>query len=242
MLVEDRPGRLAVDAPVVEPFRQADEVAREPVASDVRDLPDPVGRELVAQRLVERPPVARAARIVLAVRADEEERMFDRRACEEVEPAEVLVGLELGPRNGGLARPRGGRERDELGPPSAIGAPHEQEPAVRHRAHLVEQVLLDLVGEAASGERVPGPEPAVLDQEPVVDSAGGRGERLVVLAREIRAEGRTRLRQSASCVTRQMTWPVVTGWPGSTESSETVPARGDVISFSIFIASTTQTT
>ena len=39
-----------------------------------------------------------------------------------------------------------------------------------------------------------------------------------------------------------MTWPVETGWPGSTESSETVPARGAVISFSIFIASTTQTT
>ena len=55
-------------------------------------------------------------------------------------------------------------------------------------------------------------------------------------------KGAARLRQSASCVTRQMTWPVVTGWPGSTESSETVPARGDVISFSIFIASTTQTT
>jgi hypothetical protein len=44
---------------------------------------------------------------------------------------------------------------------------------VRHRAHLVEQVLFDLVGEAASCERVPG-EPAVLDQEPVVDSTGSR--------------------------------------------------------------------
>ena len=52
------------------------------------------------RRLVERPSEARAARIVLAVRADEEERVFDRRACKEVEPAEVLVGLELGPRNG----------------------------------------------------------------------------------------------------------------------------------------------
>src|SRR5262245_15898750 len=99
-----------------------------------------------------------------------------------------------------------------------------------------------LVGKPASRHCVPGPEPAVLDQEPVVDPAGGRGERLVVLARKIRAEVCVGLRQPPSCVTRQMTWPLLTGCPGSTESSETVPARGDVISFSIFIASTTQTT
>ena len=39
-----------------------------------------------------------------------------------------------------------------------------------------------------------------------------------------------------------MTWPVVTAWPGATDSSVTVPARGAVISFSIFIAATTQIT
>ena len=39
-----------------------------------------------------------------------------------------------------------------------------------------------------------------------------------------------------------MTWPVVTCWPAATESSPTVPARGARTSFSIFIASTMQTT
>ena len=78
VLVEHRPGRLAVDASVVEALRQADEVAGEAVAADVRALPDPVGLDLVAQRLVERPPVPRAARVVLAVGADEEERMARR--------------------------------------------------------------------------------------------------------------------------------------------------------------------
>ena len=87
--------------------------------------------------------------------------------------------------------------------PPAVRSPDEEQPAVRHRRDLLAQVLLDLVGEAAAGERVARPEAAVLDEEPVVDPAGGRGERLVVLAREVRAEG-PRLRQSASWVTRQI--------------------------------------
>ena len=53
---------------------------------------------------------------------------------------------------------------------------------MRDRGHLVAEVLLDLVREPASGQGVAGPEPSVLDQEPVVDPAGGRGQRLVVLA------------------------------------------------------------
>ena len=69
--------------------------------------------------------------------------------------------------------------------------------------------LLHLVGEAAAGECVARPEPSILDEEPVIDSARGRGEGLVVLARDVRAEG-PRLRQPASWVTRQITWPVVT--------------------------------
>ena len=67
----------------------------------------------VPQRLVERTPVPRAAGIVLAVRADEEERIADRSSCEEVEPTEVVVRLELGSCDGRLARSRGDREGDE---------------------------------------------------------------------------------------------------------------------------------
>ena len=44
------------------------------------------------------------------------------------------------------------------------------------------EVLLHLVREPASRQRIAGPEPPVLDQEPVVDPTRGRGQRLVVLA------------------------------------------------------------
>ena len=93
--------------------------------------------------------------------------------------------------------------------PPAVRSPDEQQPPVRYRRNLLAEMLLHLVGEAAAGECVAGPEPSILDEEPVVDSARGRGERLVVLAREVRAEG-PRLRQPASWVTTQITWPVVT--------------------------------
>ena len=51
MLVEDGAGGPPVDAPVVEPLRQADEVPREAIAADVRHLPGPVRVELISQRL-----------------------------------------------------------------------------------------------------------------------------------------------------------------------------------------------
>src|SRR5256885_668832 len=102
------------------------------------------------------------------------------------------------------------------------------------------EVCFHLIREAASGKRVVGPEVVILDQEPVVDFACGRGERLIVVARKVRTE--RPIVQSASWTTRQMTWPVVIGWLGSTESSETVLFCDAVISFFIFIASTTQTT
>ena len=44
----------------------------------------------------------------------------------------------------------------------------------------------------------------------------------------------------SSGATTQITWPVLTGSPGATDSSVTTPARCAVISFSIFIASTMQ--
>ena len=62
-------------------MRKADEVAGEAIAADVRGLPDPVGLELVGERVVERAAVARAAGVVLAVRADQQERVLDGLAC-----------------------------------------------------------------------------------------------------------------------------------------------------------------
>src|SRR2546428_7360922 len=99
VLVEQEPRVLAADAPEPQALGQADEIAREPVAADVRALPEPARLGLVAQRREQGAAVARAAPVVLAVRADEEERVVDRLACGvevEVEVEEVLIAAELG--------------------------------------------------------------------------------------------------------------------------------------------------
>src|SRR5262245_17750160 len=96
-LVQDRRCTGAVEPAVVEPVWQADEVAREPISTDVRRLPQPVGVDLVRQRVVERPAVARAAGIVLAVRAYQQQRVVDElpRSTREIDTCEVLVVLEV---------------------------------------------------------------------------------------------------------------------------------------------------
>jgi hypothetical protein len=204
VLVEDRARCFAVDPAVVEALRQADEVPCETVAADVRRLPGPLRLQLVTQRLVEGAAIPCAAGIVLAVRADEEERMVDFGAGSQVDAAEVFVALELGAGDLDLAGSRGGGEGEEPRSASPVRPPDEEQAAVRHGRDLLAQVLLDLVGEPAAGERVARPQAAVLDEKPVVDPAGGRGERLGVLAREVRAEG-PRLGQPSSCMTRQIT-------------------------------------
>src|SRR4051812_2325557 len=120
-----------------------------------------------------------------------------RRSCEQIELSEIVVRLELGAGDLRVAGLRGRGERDEVGTTPAIRAPDEKEPSMVRCRDLVSEVSLDLVGEAAPGNGVSRPQAPVLDQEPVVDSAGGRAERLIVLAREVRAE-RPRLAQSAS--------------------------------------------
>ena len=53
---------------------EADEIGREPVAADVRRLPDALAR-LRTQRLIKSVAEFRAALVALAVRADEIERL-----------------------------------------------------------------------------------------------------------------------------------------------------------------------
>lgn len=189
VLVEDAWGLVPGDASEVEALGETDEVAREPVAAEMARLPDPALVQFVAQRLVQRPSVARAAGVVLAVGADDQERMVDgRRVVQEVKPAEVVVAFELDPDQTLLSLARAGCERGKLGAPAAIWTADEQQPAVRNGAHLPAQRVLDLVREAAAGESVVAPDPAVLDEEPVVDPAGGGVERLGVVARDVGAK------------------------------------------------------
>jgi hypothetical protein len=157
----------------------------------VRRLPEPFRIELVAERVVERPPVAGAARVVLAVRADEEEWVPDAGAClgvEQVEAAQVLVRLELESTQSLAPFARVGHVRDEPLSAAAVGAAHEEHATAAGGLLLLAQVRLDLIGEAAAGNRVARPEPSVLDEEPAVDAACGGGQRLAVLARQVGAE------------------------------------------------------
>ena len=241
MLVEHRAGRLAVDPAVVEPLGEAHRgsprTGRRRCATTARPTPARA-RHAAPRRAGGRSARStdRACRGCRRGRADGRPRRrpssTPRRSSyvsNSVRVTRVSPGLEAAVK----ARSRGCR--------LPVRSPDEQQAPVRDRRDLLAQVLLHLVGETAAGERVARPEAAVLDEEPVVDPARGCGERLVVLAREVRAEG-PRLRQPSSCVTRQITWPGRHRLARLDGEAGDGAARGEVISFSIFIASTTQTT
>src|SRR5581483_1856626 len=75
----------------------------------------------------------------------------------------------------------------EAGATPAPGPADEQELRVRPCRNLLAQVRLDPVGEAASANGLVTPEAAVFDEQPVVDPARGRGERLGMLDRDLGA-------------------------------------------------------
>src|SRR5688500_7096425 len=74
--IQERPHVLVADPPEVETLREADDVAGEAIAADVRGLPDPRRLRLGTQALVELMAVLRAAPVTLSVRTDDEERML----------------------------------------------------------------------------------------------------------------------------------------------------------------------
>jgi hypothetical protein len=122
------------------------------------------------------------------VRAHDQQRAADgspdggtalRRACE-VDAVEVVLVLDL-ERQKALCT--GSRRRDEHVPAAlrpAVGTPYEEESRGAEHVKLLAQVLLQPRREQAVAERVAPPRAAVLDQEPVVDAARGRRERLSV--------------------------------------------------------------
>lgn len=186
VLVEDPDRVLALDPAVVDAVREADEVAGEAIAADVRALPDGFLLELLRERFEQRPTVARAARVVLAVGADEKERLLDPLPRgREVEPPQVVVGLEGGAAQLLLTLARRRGVRAQLLAAAAVRPADEGETRVLPRTQLLAERVLGLVGEPARAKRVRPPEAAVLDQQPMVDAARGRGERLVVLQRDV---------------------------------------------------------
>jgi hypothetical protein len=118
---------------------------------------------------------------VLAVRADEEERVIDRRARSvELEADQIVVPFELEPPESALAPRAAGDEDNEPVPAASLGSTDEEDPRVRQPRALRAQVRLQLLAQRRRVDGVVCPEPAVLDQDPGVDAAGGRAERLRV--------------------------------------------------------------
>ena len=120
----DRPARLAVDPPVVEPSGRQTRLPANRSPPMCVDLPDPVGRR--ARRAAPRRAAGRSARSTgRACRACRRGRAGGRAGlpARRSMPAQVLVRLELGPRRRSLdpvaRRPR---TRASSGPASAIRA------------------------------------------------------------------------------------------------------------------------
>ena len=191
--LDHRPGVSRLDAAVVDAVGERDEVAGEAVAADVSRLPCPPVLDLLADRLVERPAVPGAATVVLPVRADEKEGVLDRRACRfEVEPDQVVVTLELEPAQVAPVLRRPGHEREQPVLAATLGPADEEDARVRQPCALGPQVGLQLRAQRRAVDGVVRPEPAILEQDPRVDAARGRCERLCVGPRRLRTERPTR--------------------------------------------------
>jgi hypothetical protein len=116
---------------------------------------------------------------VLAVRANEKERMPDRRPRRrEIEPDQIVVPVELEAAQ--LAAFSGGpREKGEQTVPAAPLAPaNEEDACVRQSAALGAEERLQLLAQRRTVDRVVRPDAAVLEQDPGVDAAGCRSDRL----------------------------------------------------------------
>ncbi|MBA2299003.1 MAG: hypothetical protein H0W14_13325, partial [Actinobacteria bacterium] len=150
---------------------------------------DPPLVDLLAHDVVKRSSVLRAAAVVLAMRADEEERMVDRLAgsCE-LELEQVVVAFELEPPQLRLGLGRARDEGDESVPAAALGAADEEDAALGEPRSLLAEVGLQLARERRADNRVVGPETAVLDQDPRIDAARRGCERLGVGERDLGTE------------------------------------------------------
>src|SRR5262249_51245534 len=155
VLVEHLPRVSGTDAPEVEPLRQAHEVAGEAITPDVAALPHPIVLDLLAEGVVEHAPEPGAATVVLAVRADEQERMFERLArAREGELEHVLGLLELGAEELAVPLGRAAPEDPQSGRGATLATPNEEQLREPPRSGLRAEVGLDRLAERARPERL----------------------------------------------------------------------------------------
>ena len=236
VVVEDVSDVVAIDAPVVDAMGERDEIPgetgrrRRGCACHAEDssscslIPSHSGRPYLA------------ATVVLPVRADGEERLVQRLGCfEQVDPAQLLVFLELEAGKSFVPGSRVGHERRDAFVMAPVG--RRMRVACADGPRRAREAARDLVGEPAAGK-------ASWLQRACTRRNGQWSMRLAVApsgSSFSRAISRSRtVAPRYSLWTTQITWPVFTACPASTESSVTRPARCAVISFSIFILATTQ--
>ena len=182
------------------------------------------------EHVVQRPAELRAAAVVLAVRADEEERVVDR-----------LAGRRRGRARAGRrsARARGGEARRSVRveratkaarPSCAPLAPADEEDArVRERGAAPRRSAFNSLREVDAVDGFVGPDAAVLDQDPAVDAARRRPERLRCSRLRSRAEG-LRRRQASSATNGRSPGRSLRR-PGATVISDDGrrPVRGELV-------------
>ena len=93
---------------------------------------------------------------------------------------QVVVPLELEPADGARALRGAGDEREQPVPAAPLGSTDEENPSVRQPLALGSQMRFQLLAQRRPVDGVVCPEPAVLDQDPGVDAARRRRERLGV--------------------------------------------------------------
>ena len=172
---------LRLDPSEVQPVRERDEVAGEPVPADVRALPDGLatGR---GGGFGERPAPLGAAGISTAVGADDEQRCSrpiarERRPLTRVQGGGVLDPIEDRGPEPCLAGVHG--EADQRVVPvlrEAVGLPDQQHTGAGP-AFEAPELPAQPRRQPGVEEPVAAPRPRVLDQHPVTDRGGRPGER-----------------------------------------------------------------
>jgi hypothetical protein len=206
-------GALGVEPAEVEALRQADDVAGEAVAADVARLPHPLRVGIPVQLRAQLAPEAGAARVALAVGADEHERVRERlpgrgRVAPErgrhVEGEQVAVRVEHERVEPRTPLPRRAVDEAHAALPPERGGADEHEPRVAQRRELRAEMLADAADEDGGVERVVRPVPRVLDEQPVLDPARSGRQRL------LRAGGGDRARQARPARRRRRHSPCTT--------------------------------
>jgi len=106
----------------------------------------------------------------------------------EVEPDQVVVPVELEPAELSLGSSSARDEGEQPVLAAPLAAANEEDPRMREPAALGAEERLQLLAQRRAVDRIVRPQPAVLEQDPCVDTARRRADRLRVRKRRLGTE------------------------------------------------------